>query len=81
MFGCPPVTLAYVMAPFGAGLVAALLAAAVILWIVPFVVLAKVSAARGQSSMYILWGLLGIPGLIAGLLMMMAMPAPEAPPG
>ena len=45
--------------------------------------LAAVANARGQSKWFAFWGILGFAGLLAGLLIMLAMPThqpPQAPP-
>ena len=38
------------------------------------VVLATVAATRGQTRLHAVWGLLGLPGLGIGLLIMLALP-------
>lgn len=45
---------------------------------IPFIVLGMVASRRGQSMAYMLWGFLGLLGVIIGLLMMMAMPPKDA---
>ncbi len=45
--------------------------------------LVAVANARGQSKLFAFWGILGFAGLLAGLLIMLAMPThqpPQAPP-
>jgi hypothetical protein len=42
--------------------------------ILPFIVLACVATARGQSMWYMLWGFLSWTGVIIGLLVMIALP-------
>jgi hypothetical protein len=37
--------------------------------------LAVIADARGQSKLHAVWGLLGLPGLAIGLLIMLALPS------
>lgn len=49
-----------------------------LVFLIPMGVLYRVAKARGQEGRYGLWGLLSYPGLIIGLLVMMAMPRQQA---
>lgn len=42
-------------------------------------VLAAVASSRHQSKLFAVWGILGFPGLIAGLLLMLALPGDQPP--
>jgi len=47
------------------------------------ITLIAVASARGQSKLFAFWAILGLAGLIAGLLIMLAVPnrqPPQAPP-
>ncbi len=44
------------------------------------VTLMAIAEARGQSKLFGFWGLLGFAGLIAGLLIMLALPTRTTPP-
>ena len=43
--------------------------------------LAVIAETRGQTKLHAVWGLLGLPGLAIGLLIMLALPVSPANPG